>query len=141
MLFRRRRTERTATAGGEVDPAGFPGEATVFVALMHDLAPELVLDRSPASVGDLEAFLAARFDDGQHAPDSLQVGVGCYLGEVIRRAAGGTWTAEGTLEGLGPVTEAFPLARARARFERGPSEHLGIYVETVLRYAARSQQE
>lgn len=117
----------------DVEPEGFVAEAERFVAAMAARYPNLRLDFSPSSVEHLDALLAespARPDKG------LVLGLGCYLGEVIRRDAGGTWLADGTLAGVGRVAEAFPLHRAHSRF--APSDHterppsLRDYLDAVL---------
>jgi hypothetical protein len=95
-----------------LDPAGFPVEAERFAA-QHGL--DLSLD----SVGRLPGL----------GDDAARIGAGCYVGEVLRRALGGTWQADGTLVGVGHVAETSPLAKARA------GEDLATYVADVLRYA------
>jgi hypothetical protein len=101
----------------ELDPAGFVAEAERFAA-------HLGLDWSVASVERVAMLL--RTDRS----DPAVIGAGCYVGEVLRRAVGGTWGPEGSLHGLGPVAETMPLAKARA------GEDLVAYVADVLRYAA-----
>jgi hypothetical protein len=96
----------------DLDPAGFPVEAERFAA-HHGLALDV------ASVAQLPPL-----DD-----DAARVGAGCFVGEVLRRAVGGTWQGDGTLVGVGHVAETSPLAKARA------GEDLAAYVADVLRYA------
>jgi hypothetical protein len=95
-----------------VDPAGFPVEADRF-ATHHDL------DFSVESVASLPPL----------SDDAAVIGAGCYVGEVLRRAVGGEWQADGSLAGVGFVSETQPLAKARA------GEDLAGYVADVLRYA------
>ena len=95
-----------------LDPAGFVAEAERFAAHHH-------LDWSVESVGLLPAL----------ADDAAVIGAGCYVGEVLRRAVGGEWQPDGTLAGVGFVSETQPLAKARA------GEDLAAYVGDVLRYA------
>jgi hypothetical protein len=95
-----------------LDPAGFPVEAARF-------AEHHGLDFSVGSVASLPAL----------KDDAAVVGAGCYVGEVLRRAVGGAWQADGTLAGVGFVSETQPLAKARA------GEDLAAYVADVLRYA------
>lgn len=97
----------------ELDPGGFPVEADRF-ATHHGL------DFSVESAGRLPAL----------ADDAARVGAGCYVGEVLRRALGGTWQADGTLAEVGHVAETSPLAKAIA------GEDLAAYVADVLRYAS-----
>ena len=101
----------------ELDPAGFVAEAERFAA-------RLGLDWSVASVERVATLLRA------DRSDAAVIGAGCYVGEVLRRAVAGTWSAEGSLLGLGPVAETMPLVKARA------GEDLVAYVADVLRYAA-----
>ncbi|MCU1372861.1 MAG: hypothetical protein JWO68_147 [Actinomycetia bacterium] len=95
-----------------LDPEGFPVEADRF-------AEHHGLDFSFESVGRLPAL----------PDDAARLGAGCYVGEVLRRALGGTWQADGTLAGVGHVSETSPLAKARA------GEDLAAYVADVVRYA------
>jgi hypothetical protein len=96
-----------------LDPEGFPVEADRF-ATHHGL------DFSLDSVGRLPVG----------ADDGARLGAGCYVGEVLRRALGGTWQADGTLAGVGHVSQTKPLAKARA------GEDLAAYVADVVRYAS-----
>ena len=100
----------------ELDPAGFALEAERFAA-HHGL------DFSVESVGALPDL----------PDDAARIGAGCYVGEVLRRALGGTWRADGTLVGVGQVAETSPLAKARA------GEDLAGYVADVLRYAGEKR--
>ena len=107
----------------------FAEEAAVFVRVMADVAPGVRLDGSPASLEALDAALSASFGHPgmPPAPEALMLGVGCYLGEVIRRHLGGRWNAEGHLEGAGAAVEAFPLQRARRRLEDPGAGSLAAY--------------
>jgi hypothetical protein len=113
--------------------AAFAEEAAVFVRALATLAPGLRLDWSLASIEDLERFVAATFDPpgSQDIPESLPMGVGCYLGEVLRRAHGGRWSAEGHLEDVGAVVETFPLQRAQKRFWEGEALSLSAFAAAV----------
>ena len=99
--------------------------------VLADLAPDLVLDFSAASVAALDAFLAERFDGRQEAPPALALGVGCYVGEAMRRTLGGAWADDGSLTGVGRVVETFPLKQARERVERGTAGSLVAYWDAV----------
>ena len=99
-----------------LDPAGFPAEAARFAA-------HLGLDFTVASVERVERLLRG------DRSDAAVIGAGCYVGEVLRRAVGGTWGSDGSLHGLGPIAETMPLAKARG------GEDLVAYVADVLRYA------
>ena len=89
-----------------------------------------------------ELLLAALEGDEAHAKppisDGLAVGLGCFLGETIRRNAGlsGGWR-EAEDWGHGPVVEVAdfvldPVGKARAFLEEGPEESLAFYAEYVL---------
>ena len=99
--------------------------------VLADLAPDLALDFSAASVAALDAFLAERFDGRQEAPPALVLGVGCYLGEAMRRTLGGTWADDGSLTGVGRVVETFPLKQARDRVANADAGALTAYLEQV----------
>lgn len=99
-----------------LDPSGFPVEGDRVAELLG-------LDFSVDSVGRVEDWLRAE------RTDAAVVGAGCYVGEVLRRAVGGAWQADGTLSGVGHVSETSPLAKARA------GEDLVRYVTDVLRFA------
>ena len=101
---------------GGLDPEGFPVEADRFAQVLD-------LDFSVASVAKVQEVL-------KHSrADPTVIGAGCYVGEVLRRTLGGAWQADGTLAGLGRVTETSPLTKARA------GEDLVAYVHTVLALA------
>lgn len=99
-----------------LDPEGFPVEADRVAELLG-------LDWSVESVGRVDDWLRSQ------RTDAAVVGAGCYAGEVLRRAVGGTWQPDGTLAGVGHVSETSPLAKARA------GEDLVTYVADVLRFA------
>ena len=103
----------------------------MLVRVLGDLAPALVLDHSAASVAALDDFLAERFDGREAAPPALALGVGCYVGEVIRRTLGGAWADDGSLVGVGAVVETFPLKQARDRVEQAAAGGLAAYYESV----------
>lgn len=126
---------RAAAVGGggegvpPITDETFAEEAAVFVRVMADVAPGVRLDGSPGSLADLDAALTASFGwaGAPPAPESLMLGVGCYMGEVIRRHLGGSWNDEGHLEGAGVAVEAFPLQRARRRLEDPEAGSLAAY--------------
>jgi hypothetical protein len=98
-----------------IDPAGFPVEA-------DRLAAQLGVQVDREGLVQVQAAMA-------RPTDALIVAAGCFAGEVIRRAVGGTWTADGLLVGVGAVAETAPLAKARAR------EDLVTYVRRVIDWA------
>jgi hypothetical protein len=98
-----------------LDPDGFPGEA-------ERLAAELGVGVDLDGLRRVQAALA-------RPTDALVVAAGCFAGEVIRRSVGGTWTADGSLVGVGAIAETAPLAKARV------GEDLVTYVGQVLGWA------
>lgn len=99
-----------------LDPDGFPVEADRFAQMLD-------LDFTVASVAKVEQALRL------HRSDPAVIGAGCYVGEVLRRTLGGRWQDDGTLAGIGNVSETSPLAKALA------GEDLVQYVADVVRYA------
>ena len=88
----------------------------------------------------LTAAIAEEEDDEGKTPvtDGLVGGVGCFLGEVIRRNAGlgAAWRPPETW-GEGPVVEVRdfaldPVGKARAFLNEGPEESLAFYATYVL---------
>jgi hypothetical protein len=80
-------------------------------------------------------------DEGESAPpvsDGLVAGLGCFLGETIRRSVNppGAWRPPEEW-GSGPVIEIRdfvldPVGKARAFLENGPQESMAFYVEYTL---------
>jgi hypothetical protein len=130
------------------EQTGLPGanryqqEAETFVGIMQEMAPSLQLDYSRASIVVLEEWIGQTFDPPgtNYVGPRLPVGIGCYLGETIRRTLGGSWSKDGTPElgGMGEVKSVFPIDRVLKRFERGPEESLLFYYDTIARYARAS---
>ena len=102
------------------------------------------LDYEPEYLPLVEDLLIAALeaDETQGVPplsDGLVAGLGCFLGETIRRNVSppGVWhPPEGW--GEGPVVEIGdfildPIGKSRAFLENGPKESLTFYAEYVLR--------
>ncbi|MGC1513575.1 MAG: hypothetical protein WA797_11735 [Acidimicrobiales bacterium] len=121
------------TPAPDVDPAGYTAEAERFATAVSGRSPGLHLDFTPESVARLDTFMAG---PGAMSGDGYVLGLGCYVGEVIRRNVGGAWVAEGTLVEVGSVAETFPLLKARAHCAPSSSheapEPLRSYLEAVL---------
>ncbi|HEV2744918.1 MAG TPA: hypothetical protein VGV91_17310, partial [Rubrobacter sp.] len=87
----------------------------------------------------LTAALLDEEDEGKTpVTEGLVGGVGCFLGEVIRRNAGlgAAWRPPETW-GEGPVVEVRdfaldPVGKARAFLNEGPEESLTFYANYVL---------
>jgi len=91
----------------------------------------------------VEELLMAALEGDETHPDppiseGLVVGLGCFLGEIIRRNAGsdGSWLPSEEW-GEGPLVEVEdfvldPVGKARAFFNEGPEESLAFYADYVL---------
>src|SRR5215217_1218240 len=99
------------------------------------------LDYEPGYLPLVEELLIAvlEADEGTpHLSDGLVAGLGCFLGEIIRRNVSppGVWRPPEEW-GEGPVIEVRdfvldPVGKARAFLEHGPSESLCFYAEYAL---------
>jgi len=101
------------------------------------------LDYEPGYLPLVEELLIAALegDEAQNSPplsSGLVVGLGCFLGETIRRNVSppGVWLPTERW-GEGPVVEIGeivldPIGKARAFLEYGPEESLAFYAEYVL---------
>jgi hypothetical protein len=102
------------------------------------------LDYEPEYLTLVEDLLIAALeaDETQGVPplsDGLVAGLGCFLGETIRRNVSppGIWLPQEGW-GEGPVVEIGdfildPIGKSRAFLENGPEESLSFYAEYVLR--------
>jgi len=101
------------------------------------------LDYEPGFLPLIEELLIAALegDEAQDRPplsDGLVAGLGCFLGETIRRNVSppGVWR-QPEAWGEEPVVEIGdlvldPVGKAKAFLERGPEESLAFYAEYVL---------
>jgi hypothetical protein len=101
------------------------------------------LDYDPGYLPLVEELLIAALegDEAQNSPplsSGLVAGIGCFLGETIRRNVSppGVWVLTERW-GEGPVVEIGeivldPVGKARAFLEYGPEESLAFYAEYVL---------
>jgi hypothetical protein len=101
------------------------------------------LDYEPEYLPLVEELLMAALegDETQNDPplsDGLVMGLGCFLGETIRRnvSPSGAWRPPEEW-GEGPVIEIEdfvldPVGKARAFLEHGPEESLAFYADYVL---------
>lgn len=107
------------------------------------------LDYEPGYLPLVEELLIAvlEVDEGTpHLSDGLVAGLGCFLGETIRRnvTPPGAWRPPGEW-GEGPVIEVRdfvldPVGQAKAFLELGPGESLSFYTEYALQqFSAESE--
>jgi hypothetical protein len=117
----------------------YQAEAGTFLAIMGEMAPQLGLDYTVDSLQRLENFISEHFDPpgSKFVGETLPVGIGCYVGEVIIRNIGGHWNLEDKPEinGLGPIEAIYPIEKAQKRFENGREESLAWYYHAVARQA------
>ncbi len=123
----------------------YTAEAAVFLNIMDEMAPQIGLDYSVDSIQRLENFIAEHFDPpgSRQVSDSLVVGIGCYLGEVIIRHLGGHWNRQDRPEinQVGAVEAVFPIEKVRKRFENGPTDSLAWYYHSIVRQAHEAGQQ
>jgi len=88
----------------------------------------------------VEELLMAALDEEETPPilDALVIGLGCFVGETIRRNAGvsGSWRADEAW-GEGPVVELEgllldPIGKARAFLREGQEDSVAFYADYVL---------
>jgi hypothetical protein len=124
-----------------------------------DLAVEIArqeydyeLDYLPQSIDAVDAQIESLREDGLTAEDAAETlfAFGCYLGEVLRRAAGGRWlpTVHSALAGVSPWPMVIglthgsswdPIGKVFKRFELGDSESLtGFFIGAIEIDAARA---
>lgn len=117
-------------------------EAGAFLTIMDEMAPQVALDYSVESLQRLDQFISEHFDPpgGKMVGESLAVGVGCYLGEVIIRHLGGCWSKNGepAIEGIGPLETIFPLEKSKSRFQNGKQDSLAWYYHALLKKAGEA---
>ena len=104
---------------------------------------DLKLDYDPGELPLVEELLLAAFEDaesGARAPvlDALVHGLGCYIGETVRRHAApqGSWRpamvwGEGVVLEF-PGLDADPIGEARAFLESGTEDSVAYYVTYAL---------
>jgi len=100
-----------------------------------DYAPEYLPLVEELLIAALEGYEA---EDDPPLSDGLVAGLGCFLGETIRRNVSppGIWRPPEEW-GEGPVVEIGklvldPIGKAKAFLEQGPEESLAFYAEYVL---------
>ena len=112
-------------------------------ALFREVASRhwgLDLDYETGYLPLVEELLMAALDDEESPPilNALAVGLGCFVGETIRRIADvpASWRTDGDW-GEGPVVELGeldidPIGKARAFLQDGPEDSVAFYADYVL---------
>jgi hypothetical protein len=114
-------------------------EAGTFLSIMGEMAPQIGLDYTIDSLQRLDQFISEHFDPpgSKFVDETLLVGIGCYVGEVIIRHIGGHWNPEGKPEinEIGPLEAIQPIEKARQRFEQGREHSLSWYYHAIQKQA------
>jgi hypothetical protein len=114
-------------------------EAGTFLTIMDEMAPHTCLDYSVESLQRLEQFINEHFDPpgSKFVGESLPLGIGCYVGEVIIRHLGGHWNLEGRPEvnNIGPIDAIYPIEKAQNRFKNGRQDSLAWYYHSIAKRA------
>jgi hypothetical protein len=111
----------------------------------------LALDYSPASLKELDKIVDdLRRDQRFEAVQTLLFSMGCYVGEVLVRNAGGRWRTTEEL-GMGRVASSpiavempdgrgyNPVARVYRRFQKGREDSLTAFYQAVAGAAGGSK--
>jgi len=121
----------------------YQDEAGTFLTIMDEMAPQIRLDYSVESLQRLDQFITEHFDPpgSKFVAETLPVGIGCYVGEVIIRHLGGHWNKEGKAEvnAIGPVDAVFPIDKALKRFTEGREHSLAWYYHSIQKHAYEAE--
>jgi hypothetical protein len=102
----------------------------------------VALDYTPASLKELDTIVDdLRRDQRFEALQTLLFSMGCYVGEVLVRHAGGRWRATEEL-GMGKASSPIvvempdgrgcnPVARVYRRFQKGREDSLAAFYQAV----------
>ena len=127
-----------------------PDRPEEAAALFRDAASRhwgLDLDYEPEYLPLIEELLMAALDEDEAPPilDALVVGLGCFVGETIRRNSGapGAWRAAEDW-GEGPVIEVGwlfldPIGKSRAFLLEGAEDSVAFYADYVLEQLTGSE--
>jgi len=113
-------------------------------------------DFSMQSLHEIDRFIDEHVVDGQPRPQGLLsrdlgrrlFAIGAYIGEVVRRRAGGRWTGDpgsasfeldACLE-VGEGTSCWPTQKAIKRFKGGAIEGIAAWGQGCVEYAGSSPQ-
>jgi hypothetical protein len=117
-----------------------PEEAAALFREAASLKWGVDLDYEPEYLPLVEELLMAALDEDEAPPilDGLVVGLGCFVGEIIRRHANppGAWRPDESW-GEGPVIEAGwlvldPVGKSRAFLLEGADDSIAFYANYVL---------
>ena len=117
-----------------------PEEAAELFRVTASAQWSVDLDYEPGYLPLVEELVMAALDDDGPPPilDAMVVGLGCFVGEIIRRNASppGAWRADESW-GEGPVIEAGwlvldPIGKARAFLLEGADDSIAFYADYVL---------
>jgi Family of unknown function (DUF6278) len=121
-----------------------PGNAAEIAAMTVPVVQEnygVTLDYSPGSLTKLDGIVDdLRRDQRFEAVQTLLFSMGCYVGEVLVRHAGGRWRTTEEL-GMGkssPIAVEMPdgrgcnpVARVYRRFQKGRGDSLAAFFQLV----------
>jgi hypothetical protein len=120
-------------------PMNYEQEAGSFLTIMDEMAPQVALDYSVESLQRLDQFISEHFEPpgSKFVGETLPVGIGCYVGEVIIRHLGGHWNTESKPEvnDIGPIEAIFPIDKAIKRFSNGKQDSLAWYYHSIAKKA------
>lgn len=132
-------SEQPEQSTAEHPSMDYQHEAGAFLAIMDEMAPQVALDYSVESLQRLDSFISEHFEPAgsKFVGETLPVGIGCYVGEVIIRHLGGHWNESGKPEvnGLGPIESIYPLDKAIKRFKNGKQDSLAWYYHSIVKKA------
>jgi hypothetical protein len=124
------------------DDLGNPGACAQAFRTVAERHWDLDLDYDPKELSLVEELLLAALGDDESSPrapilGALARGLGCYVGEILRRTTQqGSWhPAVDWGEGLVlefPNVTADPIGKARAFLENGPEDSVAYYVSYAL---------
>ena len=97
---------------------------------------DVKLDYSPSSVRKVDKIIGQFRREGPDVEDVAETlfGLGCYVGEVFVRNAGGKWKADppspfGLVIRLDKDSFCDPIAKAFKRFENGAGDSLAYFYQ------------
>ena len=133
-----------------------PGNAAEIAAMAVPVVEQnygVTLDYSPASLKQLDTFIDdLRRDQRFEGLQTLLFSMGCYVGEVLVRHAGGRWRTTGEL-GMGKVASSpigvempdgrgcNPVGRVYKRFQKGREDSLAGFFQAMTGVAPFEKPE